>query len=209
MDGATGRVGAVAALEGFENPICVARAVMDRTPHVLLAGGGAAAFARAEGLTEISDPAAWFTRAGGKDTTAPPDQLAHGTVGCVARDLQGRLAAGTSTGGVFGKRPGRVGDSPIPGAGVWADQRVAISCTGQGEYFIRLAVAAQVAHRMRWAGEDIGAATRAALGEVAAAGGDGGIIAVDARGEIAMPFLSHGMKRAAVSASGAIVSAAF
>ena len=123
---------------------------MERTPHVMLTGAGAAAFADAQGLTQIADPQAWFTRAGGDEANHPPGALAHGTVGCVVRDGQGRLAAATSTGGVFGKLPGRVGDSPVVGAGAWADARVAVSCTGQGEYFLRIAAAAQLAHRMRF-----------------------------------------------------------
>ena len=167
MDGQAGLAGAVAALEGFESPISVARAVMQATPHVMLAGAGAASFARAQGLAEIADPLAWFTPAGRDESNHPPGgRLAHGTVGCVVRDAEGWLAAGTSTGGVFGKLAGRVGDTPIPGAGVWADRSVAVSCTGQGEYFIRTAAAAQVGMRLRFAGQDLQAATRAALGEI-------------------------------------------
>ena len=210
MDASTGRAGAVATLEGFESPISAARAVMRATPHVMLAGEGAARFAREQGLAEIADPAAWFTRAGRDESNHPPGMaLAHGTVGCVVRDTEGRLAAGTSTGGVFGKLAGRVGDTPIPGAGVWADRAAAVSCTGQGEYFIRTAAAAQVAMRMRFAGEGLQTATRAALDEIAALGGEGGMIAVDADGEIAMPFVSEGMKRAALHPDGRIEAEAF
>lgn len=203
MDGPTKRAGAVAALVGFAAPIRAARAVMEATPHVMLAGDGAAAFAAAQGLARIADPAAWFTHAGdGKGRTGA--ELATGTVGCVARDETGALAAGTSTGGVFGKLPGRVGDAPIPGAGVWADDRVAVSCTGAGEMFIRAAVAAQIAHRMRFGGEDLAAAAAAALEEVRALGGEGGLIAVDADGRVSMPYNSQGMKRAALHADGTI-----
>ncbi len=210
MDGQAGQAGAVAALEGFESPISVARAVMQATPHVMLAGTGAADFARSQGLAEIVDPSAWFTRAGRDESNHPPGGvLAHGTVGCVVRDAQGRLAAGTSTGGVFGKLAGRVGDTPIPGAGVWADQAVAVSCTGQGEYFIRIAAAAQVAMRLRFAGQGLQAATGAALAEIGALGGEGGMIAVDAGGQIAMPFISEGMKRAALHMDGRIEAEAF
>ena len=209
MDGATGRAGSVAALEGFRSPIAAARAVMERTPHVMLAGAGAAAFAHARGLEPVADPEAWFTRAGGGEANHAPGALAHGTVGCVVRDREGRLAAATSTAGVFGKLEGRVGDSPIPGAGVWADRGVAVSCTGQGEYFLRLAVAAQVAHRMRFGGVALAEATDAALAEVAALGGDGGLIAVDAEGRVATPFRSSGMKRAVLHADGRIEAAAF
>jgi L-asparaginase/beta-aspartyl-peptidase (threonine type) len=203
MDGPTRRAGAVAALEGFAAPILAARAVMEATPHVLLAGAGAAAFAAAQGLERITDPNAWFTRAGG-GTGQATDALALGTVGCVARDGAGALAAATSTAGVFGKLPGRVGDSPIPGAGVWADDQVAVSCTGTGEMFLRAAVAAQIAHRLRFGGQDLATATAAALAEVHALGGAGGLIAVTAAGALAMPYTSAGMKRAALHADGTI-----
>ncbi len=209
MDGATGRAGSVAALQGFESPIAVARAVMDWTPHVMLAGEGAARFAAAQDLAAIADPAAWFTHAGQDESNHPPGTLAHGTVGCVVRDAEGRLAAATSTGGVFGKLPGRVGDSPLIGAGAWADDRVAVSCTGQGEYFIRVAAAVQIAHRMRFGGEALAPAADAVLAAIRALGGEGGLIAVDAAGNVAMPFVSAGMKRAALLPDGDIVSAAF
>ncbi len=210
MDGRAGEVGAVAALEGFESPIAVARAVMQATPHVMLAGAGAASFARSQGLAEIVDPGAWFTRAGQDESNHPPGgALAHGTVGCVVRDGEGRLAAGTSTGGVFGKLAGRVGDTPIPGAGVWADQAVAVSCTGQGEYFIRTVAAAQVGMRLRFAGQELREAMKAVLGEIRSLGGEGGMIAVDADGRIAMPFMSEGMKRAALHVDGRIEAEAF
>ena len=106
MDGAAGRAGSVAALEGFESPVAAARAVMERTPHVMLAGRGAAAFAQAQGLARVAEPDAWFTRAGGGERNFAPEALAHGTVGCVVRDGEGRLAAATSTAGVFGKLEG-------------------------------------------------------------------------------------------------------
>lgn len=206
MDGASQRAGSVAALQGFKSPVRAALAVMEKTPHVMLAGTGAAHFALEQGLEPVDDPAAWFTQA--RYTPGDPD-LAHGTVGCVARDLQGRLAAATSTAGVFGKLAGRVGDSPVPGAGAWADGTAAISCTGQGEYFLRTAAGAQIAFRMRFGGQDLGAAARATLAEIGALGGDGGLIAVDAKGRIAMPFISQGMKRAALYADGRIVSEVF
>ena len=209
MDGARRMIGAVAVLEGFESPIRAALEVMERTPHVMLAGAGAASFAGERGLAAIADADAWFTRAGQGEANHPPGMLAHGTVGCVVRDAEGRLAAATSTGGVFGKMQGRVGDSPIPGAGVWADDRVAVSCTGQGEYFMKVAAAAQVAFRMGLAGEALAQAAQAVLDEIAGMGGDGGMIAVDAGGRIAMPFVSAGMKRACVTATGEVFSAAF
>lgn len=209
MDGATGRAGSVAALQGFESPIAAARAIMDWTPHVMLAGEGAAAFAAAQGLAPIADPAAWFTHAGQEESNHPPGVLAHGTVGCVVRDAEGRLAAATSTGGVFGKLPGRIGDSPLIGAGGWADRTVAVSCTGQGEYFVRVAAAAQLAFRMRFGGQSLAGAAAAVVEEIRALGGEGGLIAVDAAGNVAMPFVSAGMKRAALLPDGDVVSEAF
>jgi L-asparaginase/beta-aspartyl-peptidase (threonine type) len=217
MEASGSRAGAVAALVGFESPIAVARAVMERTQHVMLAGDGAAAFARAEGFLAIRDPEGWFTPAGrgeanhapGGSAGRPAAGLAHGTVGCVALDQSGGLAAATSTGGVFDKRPGRVGDAPLVGAGTWADQAAAISCTGQGEFFIRRAAAAQVALRMRLAGQSLKVAAAAVLEEIGALGGEGGLIAVARDGSVSMPYVSAGMKRAALYPDGRIVSAAF
>jgi L-asparaginase/beta-aspartyl-peptidase (threonine type) len=212
MDGATGRVGSVAALVGFESPVAAARAVMETTPHVMLAGTGAADFAGKQGLARIHDPDAWFTRAGAEESNHAPGHaagLAHGTVGCVALDLEGRLAGSTSTGGVFEKLPGRVGDTPIVGSGTWADKQVAVSCTGQGEFFMRVSAAAQVAFRMRLAGQSLTEATDAVLAEIKSLGGEGGLIAVGADGAVAMPYVSAGMKRAALYPDGRIVSAAF
>ena len=136
-------------------------------------------------------------------------QAAGEAVGCVVRDMEGRLAAATSTGGVFNKLPGRVGDTPIIGAGVFADHNVAVSCTGQGEYFIRVAAAAQVAFRIRLAGQSVADAAQAVLDEIAGLGGDGGMICVDAAGQIAMPFASQGMKRAALHLDGRMEAEAF
>jgi L-asparaginase / beta-aspartyl-peptidase len=204
MEGATRRAGGVAALEGFASPIGAARAVMDKTQHVLLVGDGACQFAREQGLARIPATEGYYTRAE-EDVTAAPGALAHGTVGCVVLDQHGRLAAGTSTAGVFNKLPGRVGDAPIIGQGTWADDRVAVSCTGLGEYFMRSAAAYQVAARMAFGGETLTAAADAALDEVKALGGDGGLIAVDREGNIAMPYNSEGMKRAAVYPDGRIV----
>ena len=204
MDGRENRAGAVAALVGFRSPSAVARKVMELTPHVLLVGEGAAAFAGGVHLARIDDLKDWFTHAGGGGAGAASSDLATGTVGCVALDRHGDLAAATSTGGVFGKLPGRVGDCPIPGSGTWADTRVAVSCTGAGEMFIRAAVAAQVAHRLRFGGEALESACLAALDEVRAMKGEGGLIAVNADGDIAMPFNSAGMKRAALHPDGRI-----
>ena len=203
MDGATRKAGAVAALQGFRNPIVAARAVMDRTPHVRLAGAGAALFAHDQGLEPIGDEAAWFTQAGKGEDNHPPGTLGHGTVGCCVLDSEGRLAAATSTAGVFGKMPGRVGDTPIPAAGTWADGHVAASGTGQGEYFIRVAATAQTAWRVA-AGQSLSEAAQAVIDEIGAMGGDGGLIALDRDGNIASPFNSQGMKRAWLTTDGEI-----
>jgi L-asparaginase/beta-aspartyl-peptidase (threonine type) len=217
MDGWTGEAGGVAALVGFESPIRVARAVMSDTPHVLLAGAGAAAFAQRAGAAPIVDPGLWFSPAGldeanhapGSDPAGGAAALGHGTVGCAVLDRDGRLAAGTSTGGVFHKLPGRVGDTPVIGAGVFANRTAAVSCTGQGEYFLRVSAAAQLAWRMRYLHQNLETAAQAALAAVADLGGDGGLIAVGADGEVTLPYRSCGMKRAALFADGRIVSAAF
>src|SRR5262249_4129579 len=124
------------------------------------------------------------------------------TVGCVARDRDGRLAAGTSTGGVRNKLMGRVGDSPIIGAGCWADQRAAISCTGVGEYFMRANVAADVSARIAYARQTLSEAAAGALEDMRTLGGDGGLIAVDAAGEVVAPYTSQGMKRAWATSAG-------
>ncbi|RZJ86173.1 MAG: isoaspartyl peptidase/L-asparaginase [Brevundimonas sp.] len=203
MDGATRRAGAVAALQGFRNPVVAARAVMDRTPHIMLAGEGAALFALDQGLEPIADEEAWFTRAGKGEDNHPPGTLSHGTVGCCVLDSQGRLAAATSTAGVFGKMPGRVGDTPIPAAGTWADGNVAASGTGQGEYFIRVAATAQTAWRVA-AGQSLSEAAQAVIDEIGAMGGDGGLIALDRDGAITAPFNSQGMKRAWLTTDGEI-----
>ena len=208
MDGSTGRAGAVAALQGFRHPIRVARSVMEQTSHVMLAGDGAAEFARAGRLEPIGDPATWFTGFEQARGLAAPERP-HGTVGCVALDREGRLAAATSTGGTVGKLFGRVGDSPLIGAGTWADGDVAVSCTGVGEYFIRTAAAAQVGLRVRLAGQRLDEASGAALAETKARGGDGGLIAIDRHGRIAMPFNTEGMARAALHSDGRITVEVF
>ena len=200
MDGPSRQAGAVAALQGFQSPIGVAREVMMHTPHVLLAGDGAAAFARSRGLAEIADDAAWYLGAGAHEP-------GHGTVGCVALDGEGRLAAATSTAGVNGKPWGRVGDSPLIGAGTWADDGVAVSCTGLGEAFIRASAASQLALRWRLAGQALAPAAQAVLDEVKALGGQGGLIAVDRSGSVVTPFNADFMARAVVDPDGNVRAA--
>jgi L-asparaginase/beta-aspartyl-peptidase (threonine type) len=202
-DGPSRGAGAVAALEGFASPIRAARAVMEASDHVMLAGEGAAAFAAAQGLERVGPD--WFTPA----RSGRRLRNSTGTVGCVALDETGALVAATSTGGTHGKLWGRVGDSPIIGAGTWADARVGVSCTGWGEYFIRAAAAAQLAFRLQFGGQDLATAAAAVLADVKALGGDGGLIALTAVGEVVMPFTSQGMKRAALHPDGRIEAAVF
>lgn len=199
MDGTTRRAGAIAALEGFVSPIDVARKVMEYTPHVLLVGAGAAAFADAQNCKRVADPASYYTPA---RSGLPGLNTNTGTVGAVARDVRGNLAAATSTAGTMNKMHGRVGDCPIIGSGTWADKRVAVSCTGVGEYFVRANVAADVSARMAYAGMSVHASAAGAIADMETLGGDGGLIAVDALGNIAMPFVSQGMKRAWASSDG-------
>lgn len=201
MDGATLAAGGVAAVSRIRNPILAARAVMEKSRHVLLVGRGAERFAAQQGVALVGQ-SYFHTRA---RFLALKKRLEghHGTVGAVARDAAGSLAAATSTGGYTGKLAGRVGDSPIVGAGVYADNRnCAVSGTGLGEAFIRAVLAHDVAARMTYGGESLGAAARNALAALARVGGEGGLIAIDARGRIAMPFNSGGMYRAAIERSG-------
>ncbi len=208
MDSRQQTAGAVAALQGLPNPIAIARAVMEKTPHVMLAGDGAALFAQEQGFQPIADEAEYFTRAGRFEGNHPPGILSHGTVGCVCLDSHGDLAAATSTAGVFGKLYGRVGDTPLIGAGTWADSETAVSCTGQGEYFIRAHAAAQVAFRHA-AGQSLDDSTAAVLQQIVAMGGEGGLISVNKHGEVAVPFRSQGMKRAWFAGDGEITAEAF
>ncbi|MDB5421018.1 MAG: isoaspartyl peptidase/L-asparaginase, partial [Brevundimonas sp.] len=189
-----GRAGAVAAVQGAASPIRVARRLLDRGTPVLLAGEGAAEFARREGCERVVDPSLWLTTPDGFDPADLDD--GHGTVGVVALDRDGYLAAATSTGGTYGALPGRVGDSAIIGAGTWADQDVAVSCTGEGEAFIRACAASNLAARVRYGGQALTEAALAVLEAVRRRNGDGGLIAVSRTGEITMPFNTDGMKRA-------------
>lgn len=200
MEGPSRKAGAVAALEGFISPITAARVVMDATPHVLIAGAGAADIARAHKVEEVGDPASYYKPA----AVADDREIATGTVGCVVLDSHGVLCAATSTGGTLRKRWGRVGDTPIIGSGNWADARVAVSCTGQGEYFMRANAAADVSARMRYLGANLDDAVKGALDDIAALGGDGGMIAVDSNGHVSAQYNSQGMKHAIAYADGRV-----
>lgn len=193
MDGRTRRAGAVGALQGFESPVQAARCVMERTPNVFLVGGGAARLASEAGLSRVTDPANYYGAV--DEDTVQEDAPGMGTVGAVALDIYGDLAAATSTGGVLSKTPGRIGDTPIIGAGTWADERCAVSCTGLGEYFIRANAAADVSARIRYGNEPFESAVHGALDDVKRLGGNGGMIAVSASGELAFGFNSSGLKR--------------
>lgn len=207
MDGASREAGAVAALRDFVNPISVARGVMERTPHVMLAATGAVAFARAEKFAEVEDPESYYTLPVGV-TSDDISDIAHGTVGAVALDTSGGLAAATSTGGTFGKLEGRVGDTPLVGPGTWADDNIAISCTGIGEHIIRSGGASSIAFRYK-SGVALQDAVQEMLDEVARLGGDAGLIAVTRDGQIAMPYNSEGMKRASASSTSDLVVSTF
>jgi beta-aspartyl-peptidase (threonine type) len=201
MDGATLAAGAVAAVRRIRNPVLAARAVMEKSPHVLLSGQAADDFAGKHGLA-LEAPAYFHTEAR-LAALKKGLQRHHGTVGAAALDARGNLAAATSTGGYTGKLSGRVGDSPIIGAGTYADNRTcAVSGTGWGEAFIRVALAHEVSSRMRHRGDSLLRASRAALKAVTRIGGDGGLVAVDRHGNIAMPFTSDGMFRACVGVDG-------
>lgn len=201
MDGATLRAGAVACVERIRNPVLAARAVMQHSRHVLLAGRGAERFAEKQELKMVNRE--YFGTASRLQALKRNLQSHHGTVGAVALDRDGNLAAATSTGGYTGKLPGRIGDSPLVGAGTYADNRAcAVSGTGLGEAFIRAQVAYDIAARMRYRHESLASAARAALASVARLGGDGGLVAVDRRGNVAMPFNSQGMYRACIDRRG-------
>ncbi|RLQ21842.1 isoaspartyl peptidase/L-asparaginase [Seongchinamella sediminis] len=224
MDGATLQAGAVAGVKTVSSPIALAKAVMDNSPHVLLSGEGAEAFAAEQGFTPVSndyfdteDRYQSLLRAkqkleqeqdASKDFRASyedlPERYRMGTVGAVALDQQGNLAAGTSTGGMTAKRFGRVGDSPIIGAGTYADNTsCAVSATGHGEYFIRYHVAADICARVKYQGASLADASDTVINQVLKdAGGSGGIIAMDPSGNIAMPFNTVGMYRASRSSDG-------
>ena len=220
MDGKTLAAGSIAGVRTIKNPITAARAVMEKSEHVLLSGRGAEAFAASQGI-EIVDPSYFYTperwkglqRAKQRDSL---DQLKkagqiayeteideqrrkdkYGTVGAVALDTHGNLAAATSTGGMTNKKWGRIGDAPIIGSGTYANNNtVAISCTGWGEYFLRLVMAKSISDRMEFGGQSLALASETlVMKELPALGGDGGLIAVDKNGNIALPFCTEGMYR--------------
>ncbi len=203
MDGNTLKAGAVAALHHVKNPIRLARTVMEQSEHVFLIGDGAEQFAKAHGI-ELVDDSYFFTearwqslqKAKAKDSLTEKEK--HGTVGAVALDQHGNLAAATSTGGMTNKKFGRIGDSPIIGAGTYADNETcAISATGHGEYFIRAVVAHDIASLMRYKRLSLqAAAEEVIMKKLTQLGGTGGIVAIDRNANIAMPFNTEGMYRA-------------
>lgn len=227
MNGKTLEAGAVASVTTIRHPISAARAVMEKSEHVMMIGPGAEKFAQDAGL-EIVDPSYFRTqeRWEGLQKALKEDsaksKLDHsyhpsgrlgienidnkfGTVGAVALDKQGNLAAGTSTGGMTNKKYGRVGDSPIIGAGTYANNKTAaVSCTGWGEFYIRNVVAYDLSALMEYKGLSVKAAGQTVIGKVGALGGDGGLIALDKKGNIAMPFNTEGMYRGAVTKDGKI-----
>jgi beta-aspartyl-peptidase (threonine type) len=221
MDGKTLAAGAVAEIEHVRNPIVLARAVMEKSKHVMMVGAGGEEFAKRNGI-ELVDPKYFFTQhrweelqkdkaaeKGGADGSKKfiiPDAGGHGTVGAVARDSHGNLAAATSTGGTSNKLPGRVGDSPVIGAGTYADNATcAVSCTGDGEFFIRAAVAHQVSALMELGGMSLSQAAEHALAASHKLGGSGGLVAVDKNGNVALPFNTSGMYRGYVGQDGKFV----
>jgi beta-aspartyl-peptidase (threonine type) len=216
MDGATMKAGAIAAVHRVKNPIRLARAVMDQSQHVMLIGDGAEAFAKSVGI-ELVSPDYFHTKyrwdqlqkAKASERSSPraelPRDLRLGTVGAVALDREGRLAAGTSTGGMTNKRWGRVGDSPIIGAGTYANDRCAVSATCWGEFYIRAAAAHDICARVAYRGDAIPAAADAVVQDaIPKLGGDGGVIALDRDGHVAFSFNTEGMYRGTIDAGGEI-----
>jgi len=195
--------GAVAGVQDIRHPISAARAVMEHSPHVLLSGEGASEFADEQGL-ELVDPSFFSTPGRLKSFQKAVAEQKHGTVGCVALDRQGNLCAGTSTGGMTNKMYGRIGDSPLIGAGTYANNRTCgVSATGHGEFFIRWAVAHDISALMEYKGMDVEAAARSVVeGKLKEAGGDGGVICLDQNGRPAMITNTSGMFRAYGNSAG-------
>lgn len=217
MDGRTLAAGSVAGINGTKNPILLARAVMEKSPHVMLTGKGANQFSVEQGLEQA--PPEYFATEFRKEQlkqikagniSAFDSDRKFGTVGAAAVDAKGNVAAGTSTGGLTAKRWGRVGDSPIIGAGTYADNRACgISATGDGEYFIRLGVAHEICARMRLAGESAQAASDHVIKQLGLIGGEGGVILVTPHGDAAFSFNSEGMYRGVAKAGGAKIVAIY
>src|SRR5438105_5927813 len=221
MDGKTRSAGVVAGVENVRNPIVLARAVMEKSKHVFLIGTGAEEFAKRNNI-ELVDTKYFFTQdrwdalqkvraaenggGNGDKKFIISDADRHGTVGAVALDGSGNLAAATSTGGTTNKLPGRVGDSPVIGAGTFADNNTcAVSCTGDGEFFIRAAVAHEISALMEDHAVSLREAAERALAESQKLGGSGGLIAVDKNGTVALPFNTSGMYRGFLQADGTFV----
>jgi beta-aspartyl-peptidase (threonine type) len=212
MDGATMKAGAVAGLKHIKNPVRLARLVMEKSPHVMMAGEGAEAFAKEQGGIEFVDQKYFYTERAWKalqealaaEKKAAPADDHHGTVGAVALDQRGNLAAGTSTGGLTNKRFGRIGDSPIIGAGTYANnQSCGVSSTGVGEFWIRYTVAHDICARVQYRNATIQAAADDIIqGVLKPIGGEGGVIGLDAHGNVMMSFNTTGMGRGYVGADG-------
>lgn len=206
MDGATGKAGAVAGVTTVKNPVTAARAVMEESPHVMLSGRGAELFATEQNL-DIVDPSWFFTEERHQGYLRAKERFdKSGTVGAVALDKDGNLAAATSTGGMTLKRYGRIGDSPLIGAGTFADNNsCAVSCTGHGEYFIRNAVAYDMAAQMKYLGRSVKEAAHDILHQkLKSQGGTGGLIAIDKDGNYTMDFNTGGMYRGVLYPDGTI-----
>ncbi|MBA3896760.1 MAG: isoaspartyl peptidase/L-asparaginase [Sphingomonadaceae bacterium] len=217
MDGRARTAGAVAGTTRTKNPVALARAVMEHSPHVFLSGPGADQFSVEQRLPQV-DPSYFATperlrqldELKAKKLSWFDVDLKYGTVGAVAVDTHGHVAAATSTGGLTGKRWGRIGDSPLIGAGTYADDRAcAVSATGAGEYFIREGVAHEICARVRMKGEDIVTAAKAVMAEVGQLGGDGGVIVVSPHGDGGWSFNTPGMYRGRVSSEAAAQVAIF
>ena len=216
MDGKSLNAGALAGVRDIKNPIRVARAVMEKSGHVLLTGSGASQFAKEQGFVLV-DNSYFYTEKRyrslqellKKEREATSDDK-HGTVGCVALDTFGNIAAGTSTGGMTNKKYGRVGDSPIIGAGTYANNKTGgFSCTGYGEYYIRLGFSRDVSALMEYKNLTVQEACRKEIGKLTELGGDGGVIGLDQKGNVAMEFNTSGMFRGYVKSNGEKMTAIF